>query len=37
MSDTTIELKNIDSEDVSDVLLRIEKSFGFKFGKKEKM
>jgi len=30
MNDTdTIELKNIDSEDISDVLAKIEKSFGF--------
>ena len=34
MSDTTtIELKNIDTEDISDVLGKVEKSFGFKFGK----
>jgi len=33
MSDTTtIELKNIDPEDLSDVLVKVEKSFGFKFG-----
>jgi hypothetical protein len=32
---TTIELKNIDSDDVSDVLVKVEKSFGFKFGKTE--
>ena len=32
MSDTTtIELKNIDPEDISDVLQKVEKSFGFKF------
>ncbi len=30
-----IELKNIDPEDISDVLLKIEKSFGIKFGKTE--
>jgi len=36
MNDTdTIELKNIDSEDISDVLAKIEKSFGFKFGDTE--
>ena len=36
MSDTTtIELKNIDPEDISDVLVKIEKSFGFKFGDTE--
>jgi len=34
-SPTTIELKNIDPEDVGDVLQRIEKSFGFKFGDTE--
>lgn len=32
---TTIELKNIDSEDISDMLLKVEESFGFKFGKTE--
>ncbi len=32
---STIELKNIDSEDLSDVLTKVEKSFGFKFGKTE--
>ena len=31
----TIELKNIDPEDISDVLLKIETSFGFKFEKDE--
>jgi hypothetical protein len=31
----TIELKNIDPEDISDVLLKIEKSFDFKFGNNE--
>jgi hypothetical protein len=31
----TIELKNIDPEDVGDVLLKVEKSFGFKFGDME--
>lgn len=31
----TIELKNIDPEDVGDVLLKVEKSFGFKFGDTE--
>lgn len=31
----TIELKNIDPEDVGDVLLKVEKSFGFKFGETE--
>lgn len=36
MSDTTIiELKNIDPEDISDVLVKVEKSFGFKFGDTE--
>src|SRR6266487_5227285 len=36
MSDsTTIELKNIHSDDISDVLERVQKSFGFKFGDKE--
>lgn len=36
MSDiTTIELKNIDPEDISDVLEKVEKSFGFKFGDSE--
>ena len=30
-----IKLKNVDSEDISDVLLKIEKSFGIKFGKTE--
>jgi acyl carrier protein len=36
MSDTTtIELKNIDPEDISDVLVNVEKSFGFKFGDTE--
>jgi hypothetical protein len=30
-----IELKNIDPEDFSDVLAKIEKSFGFQFGKSE--
>jgi hypothetical protein len=34
-SPITIELKNIDPEDVGDVLQRIEKSFGFKFGDTE--
>src|SRR5947199_9565261 len=34
-SPTTIELKNIDSEDIGDVLRKIEKSFGFKFGDTE--
>ena len=32
---TTIELKNIDPEDVGDVLKKVEKSFGFKFGDTE--
>ncbi|TWI83021.1 hypothetical protein IQ13_1127 [Lacibacter cauensis] len=32
---TTIELKNIDPGDISDVLVKIEKSFGFKFGDTE--
>lgn len=32
---STIALKNIDSEDLSDVLVKVEKSFGFKFGKTE--
>lgn len=31
----TIELKNIDPEDVGDVLRKVEKSFGFKFGDTE--
>ncbi|MEG4904713.1 hypothetical protein, partial [Microcoleus sp. F10-A1] len=31
----TIELKNIDQEEVGDVLLKVEKSFGFKFGDTE--
>jgi hypothetical protein len=31
----TIELKNIDPEDVGDVLQRVEMSFGFKFGETE--
>lgn len=36
MSDiNTIELKNIDSEDISDMLLKVEEPFGFKFGKTE--
>lgn len=36
MSDTsTIELKNIDPFDISDVLIKVEKSFGFKFGDTE--
>ena len=36
MSDTTtIELKNIDSEDIDDMLMKVEESFGFKFGKDE--
>jgi len=36
MSDiTSIELKDIDPEDISDVLLKVEESFGFKFGKTE--
>lgn len=30
-----IELKNIDPEDISDVLVKIEKSFGFRFGRDE--
>jgi hypothetical protein len=30
-----IELKNVDSGDISDVLTKVEKSFGFKFGKTE--
>lgn len=32
---TTIELKNIDPDDVGDVLLKVERSFGFKFGDTE--
>ncbi|HMK27706.1 MAG TPA: hypothetical protein VK483_16865 [Chitinophagaceae bacterium] len=32
---TTIELKNIHSEDIGDVLIKVERSFGFKFGKTE--
>ena len=31
----TIKLENIDSEDISDVLVKVEKSFGFKFGETE--
>lgn len=31
----TYELCNIDPEDISDVLVKVEKSFGFKFGDKE--
>ena len=31
MSDSTFELKNVDSEDLEDVLVMIEKSFDFKF------
>ncbi len=34
-SPTTIELKNIDPEDVGDVLTKVENSFGFKFGDTE--
>lgn len=34
-SPTTIELKNIDPEDVGDLLQKVEKSFGFKFGDTE--
>jgi len=30
-----IELKNIDTEDITDVLAKIEESFGFRFGKNE--
>jgi hypothetical protein len=30
-----IKLKNIDPDDISDVLVKVEKSFGFKFGKYE--
>ena len=34
MKDTTIiELKNIDPDDISDVLVKVEKSFDFKFGR----
>jgi acyl carrier protein len=32
---TTIGLKNIDPDDISDVLVKVEKSFGFKFGSTE--
>lgn len=32
---TTIELKNIDPDDVGDVLQKVEKSFGFQFGETE--
>lgn len=32
---TTIELKNIDPEEISDVLAKVEKSFGIKFGDTE--
>jgi len=32
---TTIGLKNIDPDDIEDVLKKVEKSFGFKFGDKE--
>jgi hypothetical protein len=36
MSDsTTIELRNIDPEDIADVLAKVENSFGFKFGDTE--
>jgi hypothetical protein len=36
MSDiTTIELKNIDPEEMSDILVKVEKSFGFMFGDNE--
>jgi acyl carrier protein len=36
MSDsTTIKLKNIDSDDITDVLVKVEKSFGFKIDKTE--
>jgi acyl carrier protein len=31
MSNSTFELKNVDSEDLDDVLMKIEKSFHFKF------
>ena len=31
----TDELSNVDSDDISDVLVKVEKSFGFKFGKTE--
>jgi hypothetical protein len=34
-SPSTIELKNIDSGDLDDVLKKVEKSFGFQFGKTE--
>ena len=35
MSDSRFELKNVDSEDLDDVLMKIEKSFHFKFEKPE--
>ncbi len=35
MEEDIIELRNIDSEDISDVLVKLEKSFNFKFGKNE--
>src|SRR5215203_6471101 len=34
-SPTSIELKNIDSGDLDDVLKKVENSFGFQFGKTE--
>lgn len=34
---TNCELKNINPEDISDVLIKIEKSFGFNFGENELM
>ena len=34
---TDYELKDIDSEDISDLLVKVEKSFNIKFGDKELM
>lgn len=34
-NNSSIELKNVDMEDISDVLRKVEKSFGFKFGDTE--
>ena len=31
----TFELSNVDPDDISDVLVKVEKSFGFKFGNTE--
>ena len=35
MSNSTFELRNVDSEDLEDVLVKIEKSFDFKFEETE--